>query len=219
MPKQVLLSEEQFTEMAAQFTGQEMQFRPLPVSEYAHDEKRLGLVAPRTRRKEGVQEKFVFHARGYTVVVHTTFVRTLRACRPVDTARVLIVCRDTVLYMSRDIRRTKHFARRLLAIAWIARWKVMHRPCCPECGAHMDIAHKKYRKYWWTCTRVREHGKGKPIHLDWDAGLPEKALAFLEKARTQSRKYRARRIKAGKEPFAALRKRKAWTRTKAHHKE
>ncbi len=212
MPKQVLLSQDGFNTMATQFLGPDMQFRAIPAGEFFHDQERLGLVGPGS--KKGVQEKFIFYARGFKVVVLTTFIKELGTCRPSDVGRVLILEGDTILYMSRDIRRTQHFATRLLRYAWIAKWKIAHRPLCPECKAHMDIAHKKYRKHWWTCKNVREHTTGKPVTLDWDYGLPKKAKEFLDPIRKKSQKYRATRVKQGKTNFVSLQKRKTWTRTK-----
>jgi hypothetical protein len=212
MPRKVLLTETGFNELAAKFTGADMQFRRIPNGEFFHDKERLGLIGPGT--KTGVQEKFIFYERGFKVVVLTTYIPKLGTCRLSDCGRVIILKGDQIVYMSRDIRRTKNFATRLLRYAWIAKWKISHRPLCPECSAHMDIAHKKYRQQFWICTRKESHSNDKNARRDWDYELPKKAKKFLTGVRKESEKYRTKRKKAGKIPFAGLRKRKTWKRTK-----
>lgn len=201
MPKKVLPTAEAFQKF---FGELEMRgFRRTTQGELASDFRRLALKAPSPREDREIG--YTFSANGLTVVVWTTLLE--EGCmRDSDSGWVLIKMGDTVLYYSHPIHRTKDFLRNLLGHARIARLRVLHRPLCPTCGKRMFIAFGKALKTrYWRCNRHPE-----PQHLSWDHGLSTRALKFLSDARRERERYRKRARAEGKEPGAALRRRRGW---------
>jgi hypothetical protein len=182
-------------------------FRRLSEAEFRSDFIRLRLQAPSPR--EGREVGFSFAANGLEVVVWTTFLARAGRAREEDAGWVLIKDGDDVRYFSHPLHRTQNFLHNLLWTACIARWKVEHRPLCPQCGALMKIAYGKGLKArYWGCTRTTVHKN--PTFLSWDHGLPREALDFLEPRRKRRAQYHAKLRKEGKSPGAGIQRRRKW---------
>jgi len=191
---------------------QALGFRPISGFEFQTDFRRLGLKAPRSR--VGREAGFIFYANELTVWVWTTWLRSKEVAREVDAGWVLIRSRDTPLYFIHPLHRTKHFLVNLFRHAWLARWRVIHRPLCPECHQFMDIvAGRGMKSRYWRCDRLRFHRDGKPVSLDWDHGLPPKAKRYVKILRGRRAAYRLRREQEGKPTNVALIRRKLWQRS------
>lgn len=191
-------------------------FREIGLTEKKRTLDRLGAIDPRNNR--GSEVGFRFDVNGYTVIIWTSYLRKEGIWRVRDVGHVLITKGDTIVYQSRDIRRTKNFLKRLLSYAWIAMWKIFHLPACPCCGRPMHIENRKYRKYWWQCDNIEAHPEYKKVTLQWDNGLPTKAQAFVDKMRKPGQKYRRKLKKAGKKPFTAMRIKKPWRKRNPQNK-
>ena len=216
--KRIPLAVADFGPLKELFLGPKMQFRTIFGFETKQTLTRLGAIAP--KKVTGSETGFSFEANNYKVVVWSSFVESENDWRKKDVARVLIVENDDIKYCSRDIRQTRFLPIRLARTAWIARWKVLHRPCCPECGGYMNIVNRKFRRYWWECLKKEAHSSGKKVTLPWDHGLPPKALAYVEKMRKPGDKYRRKRKKEGK-PTQVVQKRrvgKGWQYKNKHNK-
>jgi len=204
MPKRVLPDAEAF----ARFTSalERQGFRKLSSTEFKKDFARLELIAPSPR--EGREVGFSYAANGLEVRVWTTFLAREGRARDSDAGWVLIKEGDTPRYFSRPFPRTKNFLHRLLWAASIARWRVEHRPLCPECRARMRIAYGSgVKSRFWRCTRTLHE---KPVFLSWDYQLPQAALDFLRPLRNERKRYNARLRAEGREPGAAIQRRRGW---------
>ncbi len=208
MPKQVLPTAEEF---AVFFNELEWRsFRRITSSESRLTAMRLGLVAPSPR--DGREVGYTYTANGLTVCVWTTYDAVEGCARDSDAGWVLIAQGDRVKYFSRPIHRTKNFLRNLLGHARIARTRVMHRPLCPTCRRMMDITlGQGLKSRYWSCAKHNEH-------QSWDLGLGPEALAFVERYRKEHARYRARVRAAGREPGAALAKRRGWSVTRPENR-
>jgi hypothetical protein len=123
----------------------------------------------------------------------------------------VIAKKDNALYFSHPLNRTKNFLVNLFRQAWIAKFRVENRPCCPDCGAFMEIVRgKQLKDRYWRCDQVRAHRNGRRKSFPWDVGLPRKAQAYVNALRQKRRAYEAKAIAAGKNPYAAMLKRKPW---------
>lgn len=212
MPKQVLPDVESFRHFEQLLF--EREFRKIAQREVRGDMRRLRLTPPTPR--EGREAGFTFTANGLTVVVWTTFVEAEGKARESDAGWVLIKGGDMPLYFARPVHRTKNFFTNLFWLARIARWKVSHRPLCPECHAHMDIAFGRGLKarYW----RCRKPAHPYSVRLSWDHGLHPDALAYLARLRKERKAYRKREREAGREPGSAQKRRKGWSVGAPHNK-
>lgn len=182
-------------------------FRPLTGVEFQKDFLRLALKAPRPR--PGREAGFVFTANGLTVKVWTTWLIREGEAREVDAGWVLITDGDRVCYFSRPLHRTKNFVLNLFAQAWIQRWRVLHRPLCPQCRQFMDIVSGRGLKArYWRCSR--RHPDQQAVSLDWDHSLPKRARQYVETLRRERRRYEKNRKTEGKPLHLALIRRKAW---------
>ncbi|MBI4088760.1 hypothetical protein HY415_01560 [Candidatus Kaiserbacteria bacterium] len=209
MPAKVLPSEEEFARCCRWFKNRE--FRQMSRQEFSKDFRRLGLTAPSPR--EGREAGFVFHANGLEVVAWTTFLTREGYARERDAGWVLIKDGDEVKYFTHPLHRTENFLFRLRMYARIAQFRVQNRPLCPDCGALMKIARGKgFKARYWRCSRLAYHRSA--ITLSWDHELPPEALDFLRTERKKRIRY-ARMLRAkGKEPGAALRRRRGWRITR-----
>lgn len=184
-------------------------FRSVTGVEFHNDFRRFELKAPRPR--PGRETGFVFTANGLSVRVWTTWLPRENKAREVDSAWVLITDGDRPLYFSRPIHRTKNFTVNLLRAAWIARWRILYRPICPECKRFMDICRGRgLKSRYWGCKRAALHKSGGAIRLNWDYVLPPKARRCVESLRRESERYRRERRASGKPIGAALLTRKPW---------
>lgn len=159
--------------------------------------------ARRTRRPwSGRELGYLYSANGYHALVWTTL--TGEGPREEDAAWALILDEKGVpRYFSRPIHRTARFLERLVNHAWIAKFRVSHRPVCGECSRSMDIVRGRgLKSRYWKCLNPA-HGAKAPA-ADFDEGLPPRARAFLKAERKRRRKYREARAKDGKENFMAL---------------
>lgn len=209
MPKKVLPDPVDYAWFLTQLMNRG--FRPVSVTEFRKDFKRLKLKAPRPR--PGREDGFLFFADGLTVRVWTTWLESESKVRDVDAGWVLICEGDKPLYFSRPIHRTKNFLVNLLRQAWLARWRVTHRPLCLKCHKFMDIVMGRGMKSrYWRCDRRKEHKDGKPYSLDWDYGMPSKAKRYVSTLRGNRAKRRSKLKKEGKPVFTAIKKRKPWQR-------
>ena len=190
-------------------------FKKLSRGNFKTTLERLGLEAPR-RIKGSKETSFIYsHENGYSVIIHTTWVEEDGKWRDIgdDAVWVLIVKGDKALYFAKPIARREGFIEIFLRYAWVSKWKVDHRPLCPEseCRAYMEIMKRQKGKgYFWGCNKKKYHSDHKFITLEWDYELPPKATAFLKIRRESTAKYKARLQKAGKVVVPARVKRKIW---------
>lgn len=207
MPSQVLPTLENFTNFEREL--RKLGFRAISVFEFRKQFDRLGLKAPRPRM--GREIGFTFFANGLTVVVWTTWLWRERMARKEDAGWILIAKGDSVLYFSHPLHRTKNFLKNLYRHAWIARWRVMHRPLCPECNAYMNIARGRAMKSrYWLCRNVSRHLGRVIVRLDWDFGIPPRAKKLLGDLRKARRKQFEERRSEGKAANVAPLRRKRW---------
>ena len=130
-----------------------------------------------------------------------------------NTQAWVIITGDNKLLKSYNFRRTENFLKRFETYALISQFRVMNRPFCPKCKNLMKLAiGKGFGSRYWRCDNPKVHAKY--TREDWDSGLPEKFMKFLEKERKVRKPYRLKLKAQGKEPGAAARKRKRWKVTK-----
>jgi len=184
-------------------------FAPISRSDFWQDKARLGLKPPR-RKREGPTRGYEYHFRGLRVRVWTTWL--IRENRVSDTGSgwVLILDGDRIVYSSHPLHRTKNFLNRLLMRAKIARARVRNRPICPIHKCWMVMCHRRgvMKSLYWGCPRI--HPSGKMVWASIDDGLPKEAMRFLRPSRKKSEKYRRVVRRQGKDPFTALKRRRAW---------
>ncbi len=214
MPRQILPDEKAFADFKEKLLARG--FRELTNEEFSTTFSRLGLTAPRS--KEGRETGFIFNANDLKVFVWTTYLNSEQRSRDSDAGWVLIADGDRARYFTHPMMRTKNFLTRLARRAWIARWRVVHRPLCPECRRYMKIAYgRALKSRYWRCDYRSSHHPYKPIFLAWDYGMPPKALAFIEKERKLREKYRDSRKKAGKPNNVAMNNRRRWKRRRSEN--
>ena len=174
--------------------------------------ERLGLIPP--RKIIGREEGYEYSNNGYTVKCWTSFVKSLNKFREVgkDVAWILAVEGDQALYFARPLqRRSGTMVQRFLSYAWVTKWKIDHRPLCKHCKAYMNIFRKEHsRSYMWICKNSEKHPSGKFQFESWDIGLPDKAQAFVDIRRENTKRYKAKNQKEGKHPIPAPINRNPW---------
>jgi len=192
-----------------------MGYREFTIGDSRKEFLRLNLSPP--RRIVGREVSFGYKPRekgnNYNVVLHTTYVRALKKWRDKDTdaAWNLIADSDKAKYFAKPFSRTKGFILKFLRYAWVSRWKVEHRPLCPECQNLMHIAKKEdKRQYYWICRNDIRHTENKHVFLPWDFGLPLKATAFVKVRRAYTARYKKKVKKSGKNVTPAQKIRKPW---------
>lgn len=209
MPPQVLPSETDFTkfELELKMRG----FCPIPEEEI---QNRLGNLSPKSPRSKHERERgFSFSANGLTVIVWTTWLGKESRARKEDASWVIIANNDRALYFSHPIHRTKNFLKNLLRQAWLAWWRVRHRPRCPECGKFMEIAFGSgIKSRYWKCRQTEKHRKGKSINLSWDKNLPPQAKRYVVALRRARTAYFKKLRRVGKPVYQAMHKRQKWER-------
>ena len=211
MPQQVLPDEDDFAFLKKEL--EKLGFREITGVEFYNQFKRLKLKAP--RRRLGKEVGFMFYANGLTVFVWTTWLRKEKRARKEDAAWVLITEGGEAPYFSHPIHRTKNFIRNLLCQAWIARWRILHRPLCPECSQFMQIVRGKgVKSRYWSCLNIGEHESKRPVRLSWDHGLPPKAKKYVDDLRKKRAAFRAKQRKAGKPAPQKIFERKPWKKSK-----
>lgn len=133
--------------------------------------------------------------------------------RPVneDAGRVLILeetkdGKKYPRYFARYVHRTKGFVGNLCGRAWVAAYKISHRPTCEKCGKAMDICENDAGGNYWGCFD-RSHFNDivkEPFFRNWHYGLPVKARKIneaLDKAfKKQLAQRRREAKKLGKKP-------------------
>jgi len=213
MPKQVLPTREDFVSIEEDLLG--LGFREYTAGEFRRQFRRLGLRAPRVR--PGRETGFIFHANALSVFVWTTWVASEGRAREEDCGWVVICDGDNAVYFAQPTHRTKNFVRNLLSRAWVAHWRVLNRPTCPECGEWMHICRgRSLKSRYWGCSKKSLHHDQKDRRLDWDYGLPPKAKRYVEELRKERARYRTTRRAQGKPVDVAPIRRKSWRqKTKA----
>lgn len=207
MPKKVFPGIFDFSAFESAMT--ECSFRRISGIEFKSDFKRLGLEAPKPR--PGREVGFVFHANSLTVRVWTTWLSAERSIRDADSGWVLIVEGDEAVYFSHPVHRTKNFFLNLFRQAWIARWRVLHRPLCPECNQYMGIVRgRALKSRYWRCDIIGLHNDGKPKTLDWDYDLPPIAKKIVEKLRKKRQRTLHSEEKKGNTRRPAILYRRPW---------
>ncbi len=205
MPRQILPDEKAFTAFRKKLLT--LGFRELTSEEFSKTFKRLGLEAPRPQ--EGRETGFIFSANELKVFIWTTYLSQEQKSRDSDAGWILIADGDRARYFTHPLRRTKNFLLKMVRHAWVARWRIIHRPLCPQCQRYMRIAYgQALKSRYWRCDNMRHHAK--PIFVAWDNGMPPKALAFLQIQRKARSRYRQTRKKAGKPNNVAMLNRKKW---------
>ncbi len=172
---------------------------------------RLNLSSP--REIVGREASYFYSHNGYTVILHTTYLEKEKKWRDVgtDIGWNLISHNDKAVYFAKPFRRTKSFILKFLKYATISKWKVDHRPICPECSAFMIICKKaESRQYFWSCFNKTRHIGEKPQFLSWDYELPLDDLKFVRIRREYTRRYHKKNKKEGKNPTPAAKLRKRW---------
>lgn len=173
---------------------------------------RLNLSAP--REIIGREVSYYYANNGYTVVLHTTYLREERRWRDnsTDAGWNLISHGDKAVYFARPFQRTKGFILKFLRYASISKWKVDHRPLCPECNAFMVIFRKaNTRQYFWACFNTTRHPPlNVPKFKSWDYELSPEDLKFINIRREYTKRYHAQNKKESKAPTPAAKIRKPW---------
>jgi hypothetical protein len=211
MPKQVLPTWADFRRIREELIRRD--FRE--ISSYALGAylRQQDLRAPRP--KPGRETGFVFHANGLNVFVWTTWLKKEGQARKHDTGWVLICEGDKIVYCAQPIHRTKNFVDNLLRRAWVAMWRVIHRPCCPECNQLMCIVPgRSLKSRYWLCDNRLAHSNGKRTRSDWDHGLPPDAKKYTERLRKQRARYRSQQRQKGRPTYVAMRQRRPWRSSK-----
>ncbi len=209
MPKLVLPDAEDFAYLERELIA--LGFKGISKQEFRADFERFNLVAPRPRL--GREAGFKFSAHGLTVRVWTTWLREAEVARDEDAGWVLIEDGGRARYFGRPIHRTKSFVTTMLRQAWIAKWRVVNRPICPECRNFMDITFGKgLKSRYWACDKLALHACGEPHRRDWDAGLPAKALAYVKGLRKMRARARKRLLSDGNPHRKAMEIRRPWRR-------
>jgi hypothetical protein len=221
MPKQVLPDTAGFAwfEAAIKRSG----FHPISDRKFLDEWRRLGLKAPRPQ--PGREAGFIFippkdPENGPTndlyVCVWTTWLRKEKGPRESDAGWVLIAKKgsdEKPPYFSHPTRRTKNFFQTLAQRAWIAAWRVQHRPQCPACGIFMEITKGRgLKQRYWRCRLLDRHTDGRSRRYQWDIGLPPRAQKLVNAWRAKRIPHKKRCAAAGKNPHAAMLKRKLWKR-------
>ena len=165
--------------------------------------ERLEITPP--RKVIGREVTYSYKSReignNYTVILHTTYIRASKKWRETDTDSgwCLIIEGDKAKYFAKPFLRTKGFILKFLRYAWVTKWKVDHRPLCPECQAYMQIAKKKdKRQYYWACHKNTIHAENKPVFSSWDFGFPLNATKFVNIRREYTIRYHRKNKKEGK---------------------
>lgn len=199
-------------------------FREITRPEFKNDFIRLGLVAPRPRK--GREVGYSFHANQLTVRVWTSWLTEEEweragepereaGIREKDSGWVLISQDDEARYFCHPLHRTKNFLENLTIRARITRDRVIMRPLCPRCFYFMDIARGiGIGSRYWRCDSVELHENERYASLDWDWGLSEDDVRFVQADRKTRRKYREELRRQGKVVEPAIFVRKAWQQTR-----
>jgi len=192
-------------------------FRPISPIERKKDFLRFGLVP--ARLQPGREIGFSFSANGLSVKVWTTWQMDEGVAREQDSGWVLITSGDHANYFARPLHRTKRFCLNLLKTAWIARWRVLHRPLCPSCHQFMDITRGRgIKSRYWICKRKQRHPDNEIVRLNWDHNLPPKAKRFVTARRRKRALERKRNEReTGKSITSAVLRRKPWIQTSSTH--
>lgn len=207
MPRQILPSRADFQRISKEL--KKLGFREISSKKVREQIVWLGLKAP--RRRLGRETGFVYHNNGLWVYVWTTWLLREGRARREDTGWVLISTINKALYFSRPTHRTKNFVVHLLSRAWIAKWRIDHRPSCPECGKWMNIARGRGTgARYWSCKRVADHEDGKAVHQPWDKNLPPKAKKYVRRLRKEKSRSRERRREEGRPVGVAPLRRRSW---------
>lgn len=212
MPKKVLP-----TAGEGKYLGQELiklGFRQVTRNDWKFVRETEDLKVP--RKRTGYEIGYVYFANGYLVYVWTTFDAETFEAFESDAGWVLVVGEGNKrLYSSPRLHRTKYFISRILSYAWICKWKIDHRPLCPECKKAMVLARGKHLKQrYWKCAYRKGHVNHKNVNISWDSNLPKKAQKFLDERRKKRSKYRKKRRKEGKSTDQAMLRRKTYEKRK-----
>lgn len=123
-----------------------------------------------------------------------------------DAGRVLILeetrkGRKFPRYFARYVHRTKGFVRNLCRRAWIAAYKISHRPKCERCGEPMDICETDAGGNHWGCFNWTHFNAliKDPFFRDWHYGLPEKSQKMCRALDRAFKKQLYRRCKEAEE--------------------
>jgi len=177
--------------------------------------ERLNLIPPRAIT--GKEATYIYKSReqgnNYTVIIHTTYLKASKKWRDKDTDAgwCLIAEGDQAKYFAKPFLRTKGFILKFLRYAWVTKWKVDHRPLCPQCQDFMHIVKKvEPRGYYWICRNNVRHNEDKPVFSPWDFGLPLKASKFVSIRRDYAKRFHAKNKKEGKVVTPARKIRKIW---------
>lgn len=172
---------------------------------------RLNLSAPRPI--VGREASYYYSHNGYTVILHTTFLEKEKKWREgsTDVGWNLILAGDKPVYFAKPFSRTKGFILKFLRYAAISKWKIDHRPLCPECKAYMAIFRKaETRQCCWACFNKTRHAGGVPKFESWDYELSPEDIKFVSIRREYTKRYHDKNKKEGKTPTPAAKIRKPW---------
>lgn len=217
MSRQILPDEKSFADFKEKILA--LGFRELTHEEFARAFQHSGLKP--LSSSAGRETAFVYSAdkldkpNDLEVFIWTTYLSWKKESRDIDAGWILITQAGRARYFAHPLMRTKNFLITLIRLAWIARWRVINRPTCPQCPdqRYMKIAYGwAIKSRYWRCDYKSQHHPYKPVFLPWDYGMPPKALAFLKKKRKIRRKYRDSRKKAGKPNNVAMLNRRKWKR-------
>jgi len=211
MPEKVIPKVEDFESFKKEMNR--LDFREYGIQEFKKQFQRLGLKAPRPQT--GREVGFTFWANDLTIFVWTTWLAESQTIRESDAGWVVIIQEKKAVYFSHPLYRTKKFFLNLLRQAWLARWRAVNRPLCPECKKYMRIVRGlALKSRYWRCSNYADHALKKAICVDWDLNLPPEAKKYVDSARKARAKYRKKMKENGRSIYPAILRRKPWATTK-----
>jgi hypothetical protein len=209
VPKKVLPNEDDIARIAKEL--QKRGFVPVQgLDEYYRSTKDERMIPPTPR--EGAELGFLFQKNDLKLFVWTSWLLAAKKARERDSGWIIIEQEGERRY-ALQLRRTKHFARRLIMEARIGRARLRHRPYCLGCEKPMYITYGKGRgSRYWRCPL-------RHMRMSWDMkeflrDLSEEARKHLLKRRKSRRRDYKRCRAAGKPIRQAAFRRRLWKRMK-----
>jgi hypothetical protein len=181
----------------------ELGFKHLSPEEIARDRERLGLRSP--RKRQGQEMGYYFWRNGLKVKVWTTWLPKERKFRDADQGWVLITKGDRPLHFEHPFNRTKFFLGRLYNWARINKHRLIHRPHCEYCRQDFDLMRgETLKSRGWGCAGINNHPDQEYRAENFEFGLEERELKYVERDRNRGDRYRQIREEEGKPNYTMM---------------